>query len=317
MRDKELYPISVRMENGATLARDDVWKMEQIVGADQQSPFYEFEAQFTPFRHFSRNVVDKIDLVVSLNNKPSIPLEVKLTVVPDSSTMKKPESEWAPEIVIRPVSSAHAMMSLASNLTDPNFRSVRDQVIKVLQPAYNQISNWDNESEVIKHSQQIHDVLWQTLQFCEPLQSPFLLQPIWRTKGQSLELSDNCLDVFVWSDVATMGIPVQEHTNTDKMSRTFREIARHVRSLYDVLRTEDYDYSGIYKGMPHGNQTDKSFSISGSASLDYLAHHRLTHPIVPSTELNNIILNGGENHLKPERRFDSAVQANMISLRSQ
>ena len=210
---------------------------------------------------------------------------------------------------MRPVSSAHAMMGVASRLIAN--QSVMKKVINVLQPAYNRVSNWDNETEIIKHSEQIHGALREALQISERIQRPFLLQPIWRTEGQSLELCEQCFDVFVWSDVAIMGIPVQEYTNTGTMTRAFREIARHVRSLYDILRTDDYHYPGIYKGMSHGNQTGKSFAISGNASIKYLKHDRLERPILPKSALNEIVLNGGESRLKPERRFDAAVQHHM------
>ncbi len=332
MRDNDLPPVSVRMVGGDTVTDDTVWSMGDIVGEDHQSPFYQFEESFGPYAAFSRNEVDNIDLVVSLNGIQSIPLEVKLTVVPDSSTSNKPESQWGPEVVMRPVSSAHAMMGVAYSLiNNPANQSIRDQVISVLRPAYNLVSSWDNKVEVIRHSRQIYNALRDTLKISECIQRPFLIQPIWRTKGQSLKLCEQCFDVFVWSDVAVMGIPVQEHNNTgtmtrmqgtgrpsrtvdtSTMTRTFREVARHVRSLYDLLQTGDYDYSGIYKGMSHGNQTDKAFAISGNASIKYLTHSRLARPILPRSTLNDIVLNGGEKHLKPERRFDAAVQEHMTN----
>ena len=34
-----------------------------------------------------------------------------------------------------------------------------------------------------------------------------------------------------------------------RMNKPLREVARHVRALYDLLATGDYDYTGIYKSM--------------------------------------------------------------------
>lgn len=90
-----------------------------------------------------------------------------------------------------------------------------------------------------------------------------------------------------------------------------RETARHVRSIYDVLHTKDYDYSGIYKGMPLGIQTDKAFSLTGEKSINYLKHERLRTPALGRNVLREIELNGGDKRLRPERRFDAAVQAHM------
>ena len=93
MRDKGLLPVSIYMDGGRVQANDTSWSMVDVVGSDDQSPFYEFEKSFDAYARFSRNTVDSIDLVVSLSGIQSIPLEIKLTVVPDSGTARKPESE--------------------------------------------------------------------------------------------------------------------------------------------------------------------------------------------------------------------------------
>ena len=33
-------------------------------------------------------------------------------------------------------------------------------------------------------------------------QTPYLMQPIWKTDGKKLHLKDNCLDIIMWSDYA-------------------------------------------------------------------------------------------------------------------
>ena len=311
MRDQGIGPVSVRLVNGSIKADDGVWDMGEIVGYADQAPYYEFEKSFSPYAGLSRNEVDSIDLIVCVNGVQRIPLEVKLTVVPDSTTAEKPESAWAPEMVMRPVSSAHAMMGLASSLCIEGNVELKNGVIAALRPGFNKITDWNNITEIITHSEYIREALGQALALSENVQKPFLVQPIWRTRGQSLELCERCFDVFAWSDVAVMAIPLQEHGNGSAMTRHLREVARHVRSLYDILQTGDYDYSGIYKGMSLGKQTDKSFSIPGNSSVKYLQHERLEHPFLPRTVLREIVLNGGQNELRPERRFDAAVQSHM------
>lgn len=310
MRDNEINPVSVIMDEGATKASDDHWAMSDIVGGQHDDCHYIFEEAYSHYAGFSRNQADRIDLVVVKGGEHAIPLEIKLTVVPDSGTAKMEEIEWAPEIVIRPVSSAHAMMGVAHSLVQFGNEEAKDNVISALRPAYNQISSWENNSEINQNSNKLCSALQKALMFCEEIQSPFLMQPIWRTKGQSPELCEQCFDVFVWSDLSIMAIPVQEHNRAsgDSLLRTTREIARHVRSLYDILQTGDHNYSGIYKGMSLDTQTDKSFSLPGRRSIKYLRHPRLTNPALHQDCLLEIILHGGEKALKPERRFDSAVQ---------
>ena len=219
---------------------------------------------------------------------------------------------------MRPVSSAHAMMGVASSLMDPNNEETRSSVIDVLRSAYNKIATWTNVTEISQKSSDLLSALEKTGRIVEKIQKPFLLQPIWRTRGQSLELCKQCFDVFVWSDVSVMSIPVREclHSPSEGVTRWLRETARHVRSLYDLLNVGDYDYSGIYKGMPLDLQTDKSFALGGRKSMVYLRPRRLVEPILKRNILSKLILNGGEGELKPERRFDAAVQAHMVNGRN-
>jgi hypothetical protein len=59
--------------------------------------------------------------------------------------------------------------------------------------------------------------------------------------------------------------------------------------------------------MALGNQTDKEFSASGAVTNQYMKHPRLTVPKVHKSALAQIILNGGELQLSPERRFDATI----------
>ncbi len=288
--------------------------MCDVIGGKDDVPLYLFETTFKPFAQLSRNQIDKIDLVVAYHRKHVRPLEVKLTVVPDLATVGKNREFWAPEIVIRPVSSAYAMFGVATSLMQMSDQKVK--VMDALRPAYNRMSSsgWDNASEVVSNAQSLIEALSAALSIAENLQSPFLVQPIWKTAGQTLNLSEKCFDVFVWSDISIMRLPMLvlgTGKTISKESRYLREVARHVRSLYDVLTTDDCDYKGIYKGMSLGIQTSKSFAINGRRTIKYLRHERLLSPSVSQCALTEIVLNGGQHELKPERRFDAAVQTHM------
>ncbi|MCY4358381.1 MAG: HindVP family restriction endonuclease [Gammaproteobacteria bacterium] len=123
----------------------------------------------------------------------------------------------------------------------------------------------ENSPEIMQHQSILLGALAAVLDLSKETQSPFLVQSICRTEGQSLKLKDQCFDVFVWSDLAVMAIPLQKYLKPPEsgVTRWLREIASHVRSLYDILQTSDFDFNGIYKGKPHGGQTDKSFALPG------------------------------------------------------
>ena len=313
MRDKGIGPIAVTAEKGGTQATEGTWKMADVIGEASSQPFYEFESSFKGYSEFSRNQKDKIDLVVSCGGKEIRPLEVKLTVVPDAGTSKKDKELWAPELVLRPVTSAYAMMGVAKSLSKEKNRNLKTAIVKILRKVYNLLSSSWNEAAVMRYENEICSALNETIVIAKDLQTPFLIQPTWRTQGQSFALAGNCFDVFVWSDIAIMQIPILEHKNSGgkRITRGLREIARHVRALYDILQTGDYDYVGIYKGMPLGKLTDRAFALSGAQSIRYLQHQRLMTPILHCDALAELILGAGENKLKPERRFDAAAQLHM------
>lgn len=228
MRDQGILPIGVIARDGGIETDNDIWHMRDVVGSETDNTFYHFEETVALYTGLSRNANDHIDLIVAIDEQHKIPLEVKLTVVPDSHTADKNESEWAPEIVVRPVTSAHAMMGIATSLQVCGDKEIRVKAQEALREVYNRISDWDNISEVIQHSADLHSALDSFSQIVTPLQRPYLMQPIWRTKGQSLKLCDQCLDVFVWSDVAVLRLPVEEHAREkagNGMNRFLRAIA--------------------------------------------------------------------------------------------
>ena len=206
-------------------------------------------------------------------------------------------------------------MSICHSLQEPQVSQVKKAVVDTVRPAYNKIADWNSKSELVGHADLLYGTLQEALRLVEVVQHPFLLQLIWRTKGQSLELAEQCFDVFVWTDAAVVGAPMIEYQPTKEiqMSRFFREVARHVRSIYDLLQTGDYDYRDIYKGMSFGLQTGKAFSFSGNRTIKFRNHKRLQSPILPSKSLHDLIVNGGELNLKPERRLGAAVQAHMAN----
>lgn len=79
--------------------------------------YFDFESIYKPFESYVTDDIDGIDLVIReyKSKKYLQPLEVKLTVMPDSSTYRKLESEWGYEIVIRPATMEYLALSLYDN----------------------------------------------------------------------------------------------------------------------------------------------------------------------------------------------------------
>ena len=319
MRDQNVPPVYVSVTAQHYIsASDQAIRVENIFGTTDtgESIRFEFETLYRPYQDFSSSTIPSIDVVVKdRNGNYCRPIEVKLTVVPDSTTVDNDERLWSAEIVLRPVSSAYAVMSLWENIRDNV--SVREQIKEALDPVCQSMQSWDHEQEIIGKRLQIISALQQALQLLQPHQRPYLIQPIWKTKGIKAELAEQCLDVFCWSDLAVVKLPLMPlarnspSTNAERqpkrVKRTLREVARHVRCLYMLCTADRFNYNHIYAGMSLGSQTDKAYSISGSNTIRYLFHPRLKEPQFPPRVLSKLILNGGEDQLSPERRFDAII----------
>ena len=91
------------------------------------------------------------------------------------------------------------------------------------------------------------------------------------------------------------------------MSRYLRSSARTIRALSDLFVSNKIHVNRIFRQMALGNQTDKEFALSGRITRNYMNHPRLRTPILNKNLLKEIILNGGEKMLSPERRFDATI----------
>ena len=59
--------------------------------------------------------------------------------------------------------------------------------------------------------------------------------------------------------------------------------------------------------MAFGHQSDKEFALNGKVTRAYMNSPRRSNPSLPPEILKEIILNGGEENLSPERRFDQTI----------
>lgn len=124
-------------------------------------------------------------------------------------------------------------------------------------------------------------------------------------------LAKQAFDIFVWSDFALSRLFLDnawENRNSKVINRQMRSSARFFRFMYHMSTSHKVALSKIYHEMDFGRQTDKEFAVSGNITNRYMAASpRLLTPCLPSSIVREIILNGGEEELKPERRFDQTL----------
>ena len=123
-----------------------------------------------------------------------------------------------------------------------------------------------------------------------------------------MRLADDCLDVFVWSNLATIQMCCgEDRVSVSGISRFQRAIIWIYRMLFDYAIYGQFDYVRIIKNHSYNNANDKAFALNGARFYRYLACNELTHPRIGKDEIRNIILGGGQNLLSPERRFDAVI----------
>ena len=121
-------------------------------------------------------------------------------------------------------------------------------------------------------------------------------------------LNENAFDIFIWSDFALCRTFLDKsQNNLQNISRLMRSSARLARILYSLSMSTKINIKNIYTEMSFGHQTDKEFAINGIAIRKYIQSERLTRPILSNKIVKEIILNGGEKKLSPERRFDATI----------
>lgn len=306
MRDQDINPVYVHNCEGKIDASDQKISFDDVFNSKAQNKKlrFDFEVKFPGFHGYSFDSLEAIDLVVSEDEVVGRALEVKLTVLPDQTTFAKSEDQWGCELVIRPVSVIYAALTIYHSLIDK-----KADALALIKKTALGIGDWTNAVEILSHRNQILEALEIFLDTFEDFQVPLVLQPVWKTKGKLPELADQAFDIFVWSNMALCRLFLnQAKANTDsrKVSRHLRACARLLRCLYDLLSAGQMRRSEITR-MALGNQTDKEFSASGAVTNQYMKHPRLTVPRVHKSALSQIILNGGEKQLSPERRFDATI----------
>jgi len=269
--------------------------------------YFAFESKFEPYQKYASDDIGGIDLVVKSTKGHFLrPLEIKLTVLPDSGTSVKPESLWGSEIVIRPATTKYCALGIA----DSCFKKM-DDIRDRFEPIGNDMQNWGNRVEISSKMEPMLKCINDFEKAYLSHQKPVLLQPVWKTQGQSPMLAEQAFDIFVWSDFALSRLFLDsawESRKSTTINRQMRSAARFFRFMYQMSTSHKVALSKIYHEMDFGRQTDKEFAVSGNITNRYMsASPRLLTPCLPSSVVREIILNGGEEELKPERRFDQTL----------
>ncbi len=266
--------------------------------------FFSFETQFTPYNKYVIGNLPRIDLVIQNHKSGEClrGLEVKLTALPDNTTCEFSDDKYGCEIVIRP----DTIVYLAASIASSNYKKVEElfssNIIK--------ISDWSDASEVIKIRKEIIEKISMLSLLLKKDQQPFLLQPIWKTKGKRPILAENCLDVFVWSDAAFANFITKVarlDSSSSSITRQMRTAIWLYKMLMEIANSGKFNHEKIIDELSYNTKNDKAFASSGNVTNPYMSCKNLTKPRILKSEIKNIIQGGGQALLSPERRFDAII----------
>lgn len=307
MSHKDMMPVYLKVDEQNNIQHSYITGSE-LFGIDPLSDdaYYNYEAGFVPYEQFYTGDREKIDLVMVNNSANELlrGLEVKLTALPDNSTKNNTEERYSCEIVMRPPTICFLACSICMN-----YKSEAQKIkLRNLLSGVPQIHHWEEIEEVASHYAEIEAaVLRVSSDMCQE-QTPLMIQPIWKTTGPRMTLSDDCLDVFVWSNLAVIQMCCKEGRSVSHdVNRFQRTIVWIYLMLFDYVTYGHFDYMRIIKNHSYGNANDKAFALNGSRSHKFLTCEELTHPRIKKSEIKKIILGGGQNLLSPERRFDAVI----------
>lgn len=273
--------------------------------------YFSFESVYEPYQAYAFDAIDGIDLVIKdLDGRFLSPLEVKLTVLPDSTTYRKSEKKWGSEIVVRAATTSYCALGMY-DAVKANAREVR----AVFEDACSSIQMWDNDFEMTHKIPSLCTCIdaFQKLYFEK--QKPLVMQTLWKTQGKSPMLAENAFDIVIWSDYAFSRLFIDSsYEAAATMSRPMRASARLARCLWELSKSGKIRVVDIYRQNAFGNQTDKEFSIPGNKWTNYVSSPRIEHPILTKDVVTSIIQDGYIEKLSPERRFDQTLY---FTLRSQ
>lgn len=269
---------------------------------------FHFESRFEPYQKYSFDTIDGIDLVVkSTSGSFLAPLEVKLTVLPDSTTYKKSEKEWGCEMVVRSATTSYCALGMFDSVSDRP-KDVRD----IFEKACADIGSWTNDYEMSHKTPALSECVNTFQKQHLGKQKPLVMQTLWKTKGQSPFLADNAFDIVVWSDYAFSRLFVDRALSIDStMSRHMRASAKLARCIWELSKSGKIRLAEIYRQMAFGNQTDKEFSIGGQSWRNYISSPRIEKPLLAKDVVKEIIEPGYIEQLRPERRFDQTLYFTM------
>lgn len=312
--------IRAKEEHGRLGTHQELVDWSEILGTQPDQAYFEFEGIYDGYGQYTHTSANKSDAVVieRETGKHLRPLEIKLVVVPTSSTANKPRDDQSCEIVVRPPTVEQLAFSIAHSYGAERRQQLQTIIAKEL--GHPNDYKWADEKWMIGQMPNILAAAETIAKEGLDIQTPLVLTAIWRSEGQKPTLEENAFDVFAWTDMAFLQLFIDatrrayfEAPGTRKIklpreiSRPNRALVWLVNSLWDYTTQGSLNFGRIHSAITYGVQSDKAASFTGSASLVHLTSEEFLKPRITRDELENVLSRSALEHLMPERRLDAAI----------
>lgn len=286
------------------ITTDDLYGMDSL----SENLLYSFETQFTPYQQLIIGSIPRVDLVTQNLKDGSClkAIEIKLTALPDNSTCDLAEENYGCELVIRPDTIVYLACSIAVHYKDDI-----NKLKNIIGDKFDNITDWSEAINIMPLINNMIEIIDKLILEKLDKQEPLVMQPIWKTEGKSSRLSDNCLDVFIWSNFAFAQLFIDvargEAKVFNNITRQIRTIVWLFKMLYDFSKNNQINHKKIIDELSYNTKNDKAFAVSGKVTHSYMKSEILLKPRIKKEQIKEIILGGGQNLLSPERRFDAII----------
>lgn len=201
--------------------------------------------------------------------------------MPDNTTKDLSEDKYSCEIVVRPPTICFVACSICNHYSTEKGK----QKLRTLLNGVPYITHWEMIEEVAPHYLSIRDAVIRVMADMTNFQSPLIIQPVWKTNGKNMRLTDDCLDAFIWSDIAVIKMCIDTTFTEMDINRFQRTIIWIYKMLFDYVTYGQFDYITIIKNQSYGAANDKAFSMPGTRSYDFLKCTELSHPRISKNEI--------------------------------
>lgn len=288
--------------------------LEELIGVRINDAFWSFEDSFDGYNRLATTgTANRSDLVVKSRStgKETRAFEVKLVTAPTSGTASKPREQQSCEIVVRPPTIEQMCFSIAASYGPAKRHEIGDMIADRL--VHPMDFEWSNERYMLGKLPLVVDAAEDIIREGAELQTPFVLNALWRTKGKSSVFDDECFDVFIWSDLAflqlfTQGARRAIEAESTEISRPSRSVIWLVKSLFDYSAQGKVTFGRTHSEITYGGQTDKAGAFSGNSVMPLIGCNNFYHPRVGKDAYKAIIAPEGIELLSPERRLDGFIK---------